>query len=104
MARRTLSAPRPTIALVRVQAISRDLRLATGETGAVGSAETCIGVGAYAPRERPVAISVLDPQQREARGQLVDVVVRRAAARTRKQQRETRFGAPQGIAEACTEV
>jgi hypothetical protein len=34
----------------------------------------------------PVVISVLDAHQREARGQLVDVVVGRATAGTREQQ------------------
>ena len=62
-----------------------------------------VSAGVCAARA-PGRDSVLDPQQREARGQLVDVVVRRAAARTREQQGQTRFGAPQGIAEACAEV
>jgi hypothetical protein len=42
----------------------------------------------------PVLISVLDAQQREPRGQLVDVVVGRATAGTREQQGQARLGAP----------
>ena len=48
--------------------------------------------------------SGLDAQQREARGQLVDIVIGCAAAGTRQQQGQARFGPPQGIAEARAEV
>ena len=48
--------------------------------------------------------SFFDAQKRNARGQLVEVVTRRAAAGTWEQQRQAALGAPQGIAECRADV